>query len=123
MYADCGYGDRAGATYVSNLYNAISSQFSLGFKYTDDNAWEKDITVSQYMNGVDLFAFSGHGLNGSGGNAMHFYVKNNIEAYHNGMIQAEEWDDRVNAYTFETRFGHDKMHLLRLPSITSLKEN
>jgi len=40
-YPNCSYGDRAGAEYVNNLYNAIKSSFSLGFKYTDYDANER----------------------------------------------------------------------------------
>ncbi|ABB15566.1 DUF6345 domain-containing protein [Carboxydothermus hydrogenoformans] len=107
LYPDCTYGDRAGASYVNNLYNAISNKFTLGFKYLDNNAWESDITINRYMNNVDFFSFAGHGKNYSAyENAAHFYVKNDGDQWHSS---SEEDYDNINARTNETRFGHNKL--------------
>ncbi len=59
-YPNCKFGDRAGAQYVDNLYNAISSRFNLGFKYTDYDANESHLRTDSIVNSVHFYAFSGH---------------------------------------------------------------
>lgn len=114
LYPNCLYGNRAGATYVSNLnqelvyYNAASALFL----YQDSNAWESDLWASYAgaasAEDVNFFAFSGHGfrydyypvLNGA---SCHFYVKNGGEPWHSS---SEEGLQEVNATWNEIRWGH-----------------
>lgn len=118
LYPDCDYGDRAGASYVNNLKNALP--FTNNFIYTDNLAWEWDLTSYQYMNGVDFFAFSGHGFNESTESTAHFYVKNNGDPWHSS---SEENYDSVNASTNEVRFGHDKLKWVTMYSCNWLTNN
>jgi len=71
-YPNCSYGDRAGASYVTNLSNALQSKVSTSFKYTDYSANESHLRSDTVVNSVDFYAFSGHGLNWSLESTAHF---------------------------------------------------
>lgn len=110
---DCSFGDRAGASYVSNLQSAISSKFTQQYSYTNSNANENRIKNSSTVN---FFAFSGHGLSGSTENYAHTYARSTGESWHNSSM---EWDNTVNASTNELRFAHDYVTMYSCNQLTN----
>ena len=108
-YPNCSYGDRAGAQYVNNLYNAIKSSFSLGFKYTDYDANESHLRTDSIVNSVQFYAFSGHGKSWTYENGAHFYARSTGECWHDSSMENY---DSVNARTNEVRLGHSPGYCL-----------
>lgn len=105
-YPNCSYGDRAGASYVTNLSNALQSKVGTSFKYTDYSANESHLRSDAVVNSVDFYAFSGHGLNWSLESIAHFYARSTGESWHGSDMENY---DAVNARTNEVRLGHGKL--------------
>jgi len=121
-HPDCIYGDRAGASYVDNLYNAIKTKFSLSFKYLNSAANESHLRTDSIVNSVDFYAFSGHCLNSPYPleSSMHFYARSSGETWHGSDMENY---DTVNARTNEVRFGHDTLKWITVYSCNWLTNN
>lgn len=114
-YNTCGFGNRAGASYVEALKTelaASNSSYSVvpmpnNFINKDNSALESDINT--YANSVEFYAFAGHGLNmtarlGSSSlyNSAHFSTMNNSSTFHD---TSNEYDSRSNFNTGEAQWG------------------
>lgn len=115
---NCSYGNRGGASYVTNLNNQLNNNppvglppfFSNVFLWLNEMAWESDLHQNGQVNQVEFFAFAGHGLSAlsalSNNAAAHFSAKNNNSLpYH---ASSEEYLDSVNAKWDEVRFIYTK---------------
>jgi hypothetical protein len=110
-YAQCGYEDRAGRQYVTNLHNEIKSWTSNSYIKTDNNAWAKHMIVSQSggdgtADSVNFFAWSGHGLTTTNYQTAHPNSANGTLLNHGTY---GELISDYNARTFEIEWGPDKM--------------
>lgn len=112
-YKTCSFGNRVGASYVTELTNELklsSSKYSVvpmpnGFLRTNANAWETDL--KSRANTVEFFAFAGHGLNmtertGELVNSAHLAAMNSSTVFHTG---SQENHDACNATSNEVRWG------------------
>ena len=104
-YGNCSYGDRAGAQYVTNLQNSISSICTQSFKLTNTNA-NKYVFQSSWSNSVDFFAYSGHGLSSSTYSSLHFRNIGVDATNHNGADHNDPTKlAKIEARTYEIRMG------------------
>lgn len=106
IFGSCLYGDRAGAQYVTNLKDGLSTIMNAAFVRLNGDANESQLRDINLTSNVDLLAYSGHGLMFEKENAAHFFARSTGQSWHNSSM---EGNDEVNARTNEVRFGHNML--------------
>ncbi|AEM74813.1 DUF6345 domain-containing protein [Caldicellulosiruptor acetigenus] len=117
---NCQFGDRAGAQYVTNLKNGLSSVMNAAFVKLNSDANESQLKNVNLTSSYDLLAYSGHGLMFDKENAAHFFARSTGESWHNSKM---EYNDEVNARTNEVRFGHNKLKWIIMYTCNWLTNN
>lgn len=120
-YGYCGYGNRAGATYVSNFNSALRILDSLGkidytLNYINLN---NDVTVTNCTGAgaTSFFVYSGHGIvYNSTNNALHVNY-NSAKKSHSTL--GEKTSTSINKLTTSTRFNQKYVVLYTCNQLTN----